>query len=114
MATGDWDNTHDLASELGAATSNGGDVAGGDAPQEDAAEGEPHQAAERAGPLQTFVFSATLTLPQKLRRRLRKGARCSLTHVWLFSDSCRFLCLWTALSFSQVMSRVVVVTGLHL
>jgi hypothetical protein len=23
--------------------------------------------------LQTFVFSATLTLPEKLRRRLRKG-----------------------------------------
>ena len=82
--------------------------------EEDA--GEPDQAGADARPglLQTFVFSATLTLPQKLRRRLRKGARCSLTHVWLFSDSCRFLCLWTALSFSQVMSRVVVVTGLHL
>ena len=26
-----------------------------------------------AGLLQTFVFSATLTLPQKLRKRLRKG-----------------------------------------
>lgn len=26
-----------------------------------------------AGLLQTFIFSATLTLPQKLRKRLRRG-----------------------------------------
>ena len=31
-----------------------------------------------AGLLQTFVFSATLTLPQKLRKRLRRGG---LSHI---------------------------------
>jgi hypothetical protein len=73
-AKGDWDSAHDPASEPAAASSYG---ARGDAPEEAAAEGEPDQA---AGPLQTFVFSATLTLPQKLRRRLRKGAHIS---CWL-------------------------------
>lgn len=42
----------------------------GDATMKDAAP----DANGRAGLLQTFVFSATLTLPQKLRKRLRRGA----------------------------------------
>ena len=46
---------------------------------------ESNQEDERAGRaqsgadlLQTFVFSATLTLPQKLRKRLRKGVHGGL------------------------------------
>ena len=43
-------------------------------PDAERAAGEPDQAgARQPGLLQTFVFSATLTLPQKLRKRLRKG-----------------------------------------
>ena len=40
---------------------------------------EAPEAAQAAGPgMQTFVFSATLTLPLALRRRLQKRARCTL------------------------------------
>ena len=34
-----------------------------------------------AGLLQTFVFSATLTLPEKLRKRLRRGVNLVLSAV---------------------------------
>jgi hypothetical protein len=45
---------------------------------EEAAEGDETRAtapaaADRPELLQTFVFSATLTLPQELRKRLRRG-----------------------------------------
>lgn len=50
--------------------------------EEAAEDDEEHAAASaaavRPGLLQTFVFSATLTLPQKLRKRLRRGA-CAVT-----------------------------------
>lgn len=43
--------------------------------EEDADEeaGGSASAQHKAGLLQTFVFSATLTLPQELRKRLRRG-----------------------------------------
>ena len=58
---------------------NDADLADGPASEED--EDEDVDAASAgvssgktpAGLLQTFVFSATLTLPQKLRKRLRRG-----------------------------------------
>lgn len=52
------------------------DAAPDDGPAEDAEE-EAEAAKEgrkKAGLLQTFVFSATLALPQGLRKRLRRGA----------------------------------------
>ncbi len=39
----------------------------------DAARAGNSSGTDPAGLLQTFVFSATLTLPQKLRKRLRRG-----------------------------------------
>lgn len=37
------------------------------------AAGDPNARGRRAVPLQTFVFSATLTLPERLRKRFRVG-----------------------------------------
>lgn len=37
-------------------------------------------AGRKAGLLQTFVFSATLTLPQELRKRLRRGVPARPRH----------------------------------
>jgi len=54
-----------------------------DAPDDNPAEDAEEQAKEgekKAGLLQTFVFSATLTLPQGLRKRLRRGVPCRLNH----------------------------------
>jgi hypothetical protein len=53
--------------------------AGGDGDGDERAEAaEADESADQRGPqkqgLQTFVFSATLTLPDAQRRRLRKGA----------------------------------------
>ncbi len=62
------------AAELNAAGS--GTDSGASAPETDAAAaagGGSRKAKKGPRPLQTFVFSATLTLPQSLRRRLRKG-----------------------------------------
>lgn len=69
--------------EPAAAHTNGGAGSSDDAGMEGAAEGQPDQApmhAKHAGALQTFVFSATLTLPPQLRKRLRKGARLPVIH----------------------------------
>jgi hypothetical protein len=58
--------------------------------EEAAEDDEDHAAASaaavRSGLLQTFVFSATLTLPQKLRKRLRRGA-CAVTPTHPFNDA---------------------------
>ena len=58
--------------------------------EEAAEDDEDHAAAAaaavRSGLLQTFVFSATLTLPQKLRKRLRRGA-CAVTPIHPFNNA---------------------------
>ena len=61
------------ADEDGGPGGDGSDDDGGEAEQ--AQELEPAAVDAAAGGLQTFVFSATLTLPLALRRRLQKRAR---------------------------------------
>ncbi|CAL8469133.1 g8674 [Coccomyxa elongata] len=66
----------------------GGNEAHGDVPTADRGSGDMEEDADmeaggeaparrKAGLLQTFVFSATLTLPQDLRKRLRRGGGAS-------------------------------------
>ena len=63
---------------------------------------EAGKAKPGAGLLQTFVFSATLTLPQKLRKRLRKGVcrDCGLDSISLCPS---VLWLMSMHTFSRVL-----------
>ena len=60
------------------------DVAPDDDEDADSAGADISSVKAPAGLLQTFVFSATLTLPQKLRKRLRRGGLLCITYVSSF------------------------------
>jgi hypothetical protein len=103
------DQDAEEAEEAQASGSSGDDdVAAASPPETDAApaaaagSGSGKQDGGATRPLQTFVFSATLTLPAGLRRRLRKGMRTEVKVLCaVFSRTCCETCLQHAASPRQ-------------
>lgn len=79
---------HDEGEASGSGSEGGDDENGGEGGRAKTAGGEAGDKSGGKRILQTFVFSATLTLPMSLKKRLRKGGGGSGAHqrsAWLIS-----------------------------